>query len=394
MKLNLTEKSVRDFKVPTGKKQTLLFDFELPGFAVSVTAHGVKSYVIVYRDAADKQRQEKLADFGAMSVHAARAVAKARLDTIEAMKPSRHWRRSLCLTMDDFFYGTFLPLIKTQSRSYKTHAGIYRTHLQATFGARRLDDITEEDVLALADTPIAFHNNTNTERRKLADATVKRILILLRHIFNEALRHQGTALARNPTHVLRLKTVRKVTGRFLNSEQLAQLLHAAELSLNRDLPDIIRVMGATGLRRENVLTMKWAWFDASRGTLSIPAECDKAKKGFILYLSSQVSALLSARQTQSVSEWVFPNPKTGKPYHSCRSAWVMSCQRAGIPKLRMHDMRHTFASMMLDSGADIVDVQQALGHTQLKTTAVYLHLTEARKRVHANAATRATGLFA
>ncbi len=323
MKLNLTEKLVRDFKVPTGKKQTLLFDFELPGFAVSVTAHGVKSYVIVYRDAADKQRQEKLADFGAMSVHAARAVAKARLDTIEAMKPSRHWRRSLCLTMDDFFYGTFLPLIKTQSRSYKTHAGIYRTHLQATFGARRLDDITEEDVLAfnlaLADTPIAFHNNTNTERRKLADATVKRILILLRHIFNEALRHQGTALARNPTHVLRLKTVRKVTGRFLNSEQLAQLLHAAELSLNRDLPDIIRVMGATGLRRENVLTMKWAWFDASRGTLSIPAECDKAKKGFILYLSSQVSALNRprfSRQSRSSKNNAFRIPPAVAAAHS------------------------------------------------------------------------------
>lgn len=49
--------------------------------------------------------------------------------------------------------------------------------------------------------------------------------------------------------------------------------------------------------------------------------------------------------------------------------------------------------MMLDNGADIVDVQQALAHTQLKTTAVYLHLTEARKRTHANAAVNATGLF-
>lgn len=60
----------------------------------------------------------------------------------------------------------------------------------------------------------------------------------------------------------------------------------------------------------------------------------------------------------------------------------------------MHDLRHIYASMMLDSGADIVDVQKALGRTQLKTTAVYLHLTEGRKRERANAAAEATGLFA
>ncbi|NLZ11020.1 MAG: tyrosine-type recombinase/integrase [Alcaligenaceae bacterium] len=100
------------------------------------------------------------------------------------------------------------------------------------------------------------------------------------------------------------------------------------------------------------------------------------------------------RQDASDSDWVFPNPKTGKPYHSCRNAWVSACEKAGLAGLRMHDMRHTFASMMLDNGADIVDVQQALAHTQLKTTAVYLHLTEARKRLHANATSQATGLFA
>lgn len=59
----------------------------------------------------------------------------------------------------------------------------------------------------------------------------------------------------------------------------------------------------------------------------------------------------------------------------------------------MHDLRHTYASLLLDNGSDIVDVQHALGHTQLKTTAVYLHLTEARKRLHANAAAQASGLF-
>jgi integrase len=217
---------------------------------------------------------------------------------------------------------------------------------------------------------------------------VKRILILVRHIFNEAIRDKSNTLKENPTHSLQLTTVRKVKGKFLTPTQLTALLRAAEESDNKCLPDIIRVMGTTGLRRENVLAMEWAWIDEARGTLTVPAEADKAKKGFVLHLSAPVLNLLRNRRLVVDGPWVFPNPKTGKPYHSCRDA------RANLSGLRMHDLRHTYASMMLDSGADIVDVQHALGHTQLKTTAVYLHLREARKREHANAATTATGLFA
>lgn len=395
MKLNLTEKFIQEYVVPEGKKQDILLDFELPRFGVSVTARGVKSYIISHRDTQGKQRQEKVADFSAMSLPAARALASTRLQAIDALKQGMSRRRSSCPTMDTFFFKTFLPLVKTQSRSYETHASIYRNHLQQLFGGLRLDDITEEVVLefnsSLATKLVAFKNAGS---RTLAEGTIKRIMILLRHILNEAIRHKGNTLTHNPTHVLKLKTVRKIKGKFLTRDQLRALLKAAGESLNTDLPDIIRVMGATGLRRENVLAMHWEWFDAARGTLSIPAENDKAKKGFVLHISSDVRQLLQDRQNVSDSDWVFPNPKTGKPYHSCRNAWVSACEKAGLAGLRMHDMRHTFASMMLDNGADIVDVQQALAHTQLKTTAVYLHLTEARKRLHANATSQATGLFA
>ncbi|WJJ94710.1 site-specific integrase [Neopusillimonas aromaticivorans] len=230
--------------------------------------------------------------------------------------------------------------------------------------------------------------------RTLSEGTVKRILILVRHIFNEAIRIKGTHVTVNPTHAIKLTTVRKIVGKFLTQAQLKALLKAAEGSQNPDLPDIIRVMGATGLRRDNVLAMRWSWFDEARATLTVPAEDDKAKKGFVLHLSAGVLEVLRNRMHESASEWVFPNPQTGKPYYSCRNAWVTAREKAGLPGLRMHDLRHTYASMMLDSGSDIVDVQQALGHTQLKTTAGYLHLTEGRKRHNANAAAQATGLFA
>jgi integrase len=399
MNLHITERALNEFVMPTGKTKVVAFDQEQTGFAVNITHRGTMSYVIVYRDAQGKQRQERLAGVGDVSANAARAMAKARLaDVGAARRQAVGPRRSSCPIMDDFFFYTFLPHVKNTSRSYKAHASIYRNHIQPTFGKRRLDEVSGQDIIhfntLLRTKKVAGGQWKTQPNQPLAEGTVKRILILVRHIFNVAMQDDDNTLRKNPTHSLQLTTVRKVTGRFLTLGQLGALLRAAEESQNKNLPDILRVMGTTGLRRENVLAMEWAWFDEARGTLTVPAQADKAKQGFVLHLSEGVSELLRNRRVAVEGRWVFPNPKTGKPYYSCRDAWVTARNKAGLPGLRMHDLRHTYASMMLDSGSDIVDVQHALGHTQLKTTAVYLHLTESRKRVHANAAANATGLFA
>jgi integrase len=397
--LHITEKALNEFVMPVGKTKVVVFDQEQTGFAVSITRRRTMSYVVVYRDAHDVQRQEKLARVGDVSANAARVMAKARLAELTPTKASTlGTRRPSCPTMDEFFFNTFLPHVKNSSRSYSAHASIYRNHLQPVFGQRRLDDVTGRDIIhfnTLLRTKKVAGGKWKTQATKpLADGTVKRILILLRHLYNEAIRDETNIVKENPTRALQLTTVRKVTGKFLTAGELGALLRAAEESVNECLADIIRVMGTTGLRRENVLAMEWAWFDDARGTLTVPAEADKAKTGFVLHLSAGVLELLRNRRLAVEGPWVFPNPMTAQPYHSCRDTWVTARNKANLPGLRMHDLRHTYASMMLDSGSDIVDVQHALGHTQLKTTAVYLHLTEGRKRTHANAAAAATGLFA
>ena len=398
MNLHITETALKSFVMPQGKNKVVVFDQEQSGFAVNITHKGTMSYVIVYRDAQGAQRQEKLAGVGEISAQAARSLAAARLAAIAQTKgPTNASRRKSCPSMDAFFFDTFLPAVKNKSRSHETHASIYRNHIQPVFGGMRLDEVTGQDIIEfntqLRLKTVAGGKWKTQATKSLADGTVKRILILVRHIFNEAIRDKSNTLQDNPTHALQLTTVRKVKGQFLTAGQLSDLLKAASTTENKSLPEIIQVMGGTGLRRENVLAMQWAWFDAARGTLTVPAEHDKAKQGFVLHLSEGVQAILRSRRDAVRGPWVFPNPKTGNPYTSCRAAWVTARERANLPTLRMHDLRHTYASLMLDAGADIVDVQQALGHTQLKTTAVYLHLTEARKRVNANAAARASGLF-
>ena len=404
MKLHITERALEDIAAPQKGRKLLVFDTEQNGFAVRVTPNGIMSYVIVYRDADGSQRQEKLAGVGDIAAHAARELAKARLQTISQAKvadghkpTSAAEAKSVGMTLDDYFYKHYLPAVQVANRAPETHLSIYRNHVGPYFATRRLADISEADVLAfhsyLRTKPVAGGRWKKQADKTLAATTVKRILILVRHLFNEALRAKLPGLKDNPTRMLKLTSKREVKGYFLNREELGRLILAARELGETDMFDIVRLIAATGLRRANVLKMEWAWFDAERGMLTVPPASDKGGKGFSIRLADSVVDYLVERKQHATGRYVFSNPRTGRPYHSRFSAWDSVRKRAGLPMVRIHDLRHSYASLMLESGSDIVDVQAALGHTQLKTTAVYLHLREGRKRERANAAVAAAGLF-
>lgn len=400
MAIHLTERAIREFVVPRTRKSILITDLEQPGFAVQKTQTGNMAYIIRYRNAEGKQRQEKIATVGSITTAAARALAKSLLRHIEESKGGRptHSHRVTAPLMDDFFHHTFLPRVQLASRSSSNHVAIYRNHIAPYFAHLRLNEIDADAVIHFANhlkTKVVANGRWQTQAtRTLSDGTVKRILILLRHIFNTALRQRYTPIDHNPTSEISLTSERKIVGIFLTPPELQRLLHAAESSPNPDLANILRVLLGTGLRRANVLAMRWEWFDAKRGVLTIPAEKNKAKKDLVLPLSEAVHALLQRLQKNAISPtWVFCNPRTQRPYLSCRNAWVSTREKAGLPTLRLHDLRHTYASMLLDSGANLIDVQLALGHANVSTTQVYTHSSDLRKRQRANAAAAVMGVF-
>ena len=94
-------------------------------------------------------------------------------------------------------------------------------------------------------------------------------------------------------------------------------------------------------------------------------------------LSADVLAILAQVPRWEGCPYVVPNPKTRKPYVSVFYAWDTARQRAGLPEVRMHDLRHSTASFLVNSGRSLYEVQKILGHTQLKTTQRYAHLSQA-----------------
>lgn len=130
----------------------------------------------------------------------------------------------------------------------------------------------------------------------------------------------------------------------------------------------------TGARKREVLDAKWEDFDLVSRAWRIPLS--KGGKTRHVPLSDGALQILASVPKVEGSPWAFANPDTGKPFVSVFCAWNASRKRAGLADVRMHDLRHSFASFLINNGRTLYEVQKLLGHTQVKTTQRYAHLSK------------------
>ncbi len=128
----------------------------------------------------------------------------------------------------------------------------------------------------------------------------------------------------------------------------------------------------TGARKREILDARWEDIDFERKTLMFPVT--KSGKPRTVPLSSNALEILKG--LPRVNEFIFPSPKTGKPFVSIFNSWNQARKRAGLEDVRIHDLRHSFASFLVNRGRSIYEVGRLLGHTQIKTTIRYAHLSD------------------
>ena len=138
-----------------------------------------------------------------------------------------------------------------------------------------------------------------------------------------------------------------------------------------------------------MLDARWQDFDFERRLWRIPTT--KAGKPRHVPLSDGVLSLLTTMPKNLKSDYVFANPETTKPYVSIFCSWNTARTKAGLSDVRVHDLRHSFASLLINSGRSLYEVQKLLGHTQIKTTQRYAHLAPGTLLAASNAATQAVG---
>jgi integrase len=140
----------------------------------------------------------------------------------------------------------------------------------------------------------------------------------------------------------------------------------------------------TGARRNEITYAKWEHLDLQKRTLLVPLS--KSGKPRSIALNGSAVELLRAIQANSSSPYVFPSPTTGRPSPSLYFPWQRIRVRAGLPDLRLHDLRHSFASFLVNRGVSLYVVQGLLGHGNTRYTQRYAHLTADTLRDAAEAA--------
>jgi integrase len=152
---------------------------------------------------------------------------------------------------------------------------------------------------------------------------------------------------------------------------------------NESAANAIRMLILTGARRGEVLGLEWSDLDLKLGVWTVPPHKNKSRVKKRLPLSDKALLLLRSMEESATGKFIFPTSK-GTPLPDLNRPWRWMCDHTGLKGLRIHDLRHSFASVLVSSGETLETIGKLLGHRQYQTTMRYAHLMDDPLRRAAN----------
>ncbi len=282
-----------------------------------------------------------------------------------------------------------LPLAMGASTAERCRAMI-QNHIVPRLGQKRLADLTTDDIQKFCNA-LRKDGRLDGKEGDLSDTMVLRVFQLLRQSLDAAVR--ARLIPANPADGVQLPKRRRTQKQILNDAQLNTLLKAIEG--DEDWHDFFYTELTTGLRRGEICALRWEDFDEAEGRLHVRRTLKKEGGALVcgdtktyagrraILLPPSTAELLRERKRASFTEWIFPNPlRPEQPMNPTTAYENMKriLKRAGLPSIRFHDLRHTFATHALASGVDAKTLAGILGHTNASFTLdTYTHVTDDMK---------------
>lgn len=383
MRGKITKRTV-DATMP-GERDVFLWDTDLKGFGLKVSPAGSKVYLVQYRLGGRETRTQRytIGRHGSpWTPDKAREEAERLLGRVaNEIDPTKERKAKLAAHRAD---AEALTLAQFAARYIEEYAKPYkktrtveedernlRLHIKPTLGTLKLKEITPTHIAKFH----ASGRNTPTN--------ANRCRALLSHMFKMAEVWAERPPGSNPCRYIEKFSERK-RERFLSADELARLADALERAEGKEPPSVIsavRLLILTGCRRSEILSLQWEWIDFDRGCLMLPDSKTGAKT---VPLGAPALRALAEMPRQEGSPYVLPAERGDGHFVGIQKPWQRVRGTAGLDDVRIHDLRHSFASIAVSGGDSLYLVGKVLGHRQSRTTERYAHLKDDPLRAVAN----------
>ena len=363
-KISITNRFTSNVSCESNKSKEVFYDTELSGFQLEVRSTGTKTFYYSY-SLDNKRTMHKLGNADTMTADEARHLAlKMRKAIATDSLDSMFTKKSKTPTLQAFYEEQYLPYIKVHSNSWDKNNSTFMIHILPILGSYKLNEILPPMISKVQVEMVT--------KKKLKNGTANKVVVFLRHLYNLAIELKIDSITENPAaKVKQFEELHK--ERFLTKAEAKRLMSAVNESKNIHLKYIVRYLLLTGARRSEVLRAEWRHIDHVRGIWTIPIT--KNKKIRKIPISPELQELI-AEIPKMDNKWLFPAPIAEGHYKDVNNAWFYARAKAGLQDVRMHDLRHSFASQLVNSGQSLYVVQRLLGHSSLKMTQRYAHIND------------------
>jgi integrase len=362
--MKLTDNLLRRLPTPA-RGNRIAYDDTVKGFGVRTTAAGGRAFILNYRRKLDgRERRYTIGSFPDWGTTAAREEAKRLKREIDggADPVGEQEENRAAATVADLcsrFERDYLP--RKRPSTQRVYRQQIATDILPALGRMKVAAVSHADI-------DGFHHRLSAR----APTHANRTLAVLSRMFNLAIRWSWRA--DNPCRGVERNQEQK-RHHYLTGAELTRL--AAALSKLDDVSaaNAVRLLLLSGARRGELLAAKWADIDVKAGVWVKPAATTKQAVLHRVPLSAAAVQLLTEMRAQAGddAEWIFPARGGGHRPH-INEAWIRLRKAAGIPDARLHDLRHTYASVLVSAGLSLPVIGALLGHSTPTTTHRYAHL--------------------